>query len=619
MEKDLDRLLTLAAPYLDSVNDEDKAVIAHGLEQIQALYDRKPVMDSDNYRNLLLSYAGSMKTVIVKAADILETLRQGENIEAAKEAAYIYAPLVHQVGLYNLKRELEDYSLKYLEHDAYYLIKDKLHESREHRNAYIEKFVKPVENALMKAGLHFHIKARTKSIHSIWQKMKKQQVGVEGIYDLFAIRVIIDAPLDREKFQCWQAYSIITDMYQPNTKRLRDWLSVPKSNGYESLHITVLGPEDKWVEVQIRTVRMDDIAENGIASHWRYKGLEGNSANDNNVYIFTPKGDLLRFPKGSTLLDFAYRIHTNIGNKCTGGKANGKNITIRYELCSGDEIAVITNNNQTPKKEWLKIATTTHARGKIRQSLNELESKESSFAKELIERRFKNRKIDLDESLMSKLIKKLGYKEVNKFYQDVADEKIDINELIEKYKNLDEVQHTVANSISADTFQLHKDKANVKGTVLDGNTSEDVLIIDQNLKDIDYKLAKCCKPIYGDDIFAFITATGGIKIHRKNCPNAKDMHERFGYRVLRAQWSGKGSSQYNITLRIIGNDDIGIVNNITSIISGEEKMMLRSINIDSHDGLFRGNLEVMLENTSRLEMLIKKLKNVKGVKQVSRL
>lgn len=612
-QQQLEELIALAMPYLVEVSEDDKTTISNGLRQIEELYQKSPATDSDNYRNLLFTYAGDIKTVIVKAVGVLKQLRESENKDAAREAAYLYAPLVHQLGLYNLKRELEDYSLKYLEHDAYYHIKDKLHETKTSRDAYIQKFVQPIEKALMEAGLRFHIKARTKSIHSIWQKMKKQKVGVDGIYDLFAIRIIIDAPLEKEKMMCWQAYSIVTDMYTPNTKRLRDWLSVPKSNGYESLHITVLGPDERWVEVQIRTERMDDVAENGIASHWSYKGLKGNSANDNNVYVFTPKGDLLKFPTGSTLLDFAFRIHSNVGNHCTGGIVNGKNVTIRYALHSGDEVEIVTSNTQTPKQEWLKIATTTHARGKIRQSLNELESKASDFAKELISRRFRNRKIELEETLMGRLVKKLGYKEVTMFYRDIADEKLDINDIIERYQELQNPEKKEVSVASASTFQLNKDMSGVS------QTSGDELVIDRNLKGIEYQLAKCCKPIYGDDIFAFVTATGGIKIHRKDCPNAKDMKERFGYRILRARWSGKGTSQYCITLRVIGNDDIGIVNNLTSVISGEEKMMLRSINIDSDDGLFRGNLEVMIEDTSRLETLLRKLRNIKGIKHVERI
>ncbi len=608
----LEKILQLAHPYLGNLNEEDVALIAQGLSRIDELYSKGEIIDNDNYRNLLLSYAGDIRTIIVKAASVLEVLSKGENKDAAREAAYLYAPLVHQLGLYNLKRELEDYSIKYLEPDAYNHIKEKLHESKKSRDAYICEFVQPIEKALMDVGLRFRIKARTKSIHSIWQKMKKQHVGVDGIYDLFAIRIIIDAPLAREKMTCWQAYSIVTDMYQPNTKRLRDWLSMPKSNGYESLHITVLGPKKRWVEVQIRTERMDDVAENGIASHWSYKGLHGNSANDNNVYVFTPKGDLLKFPAESTLLDFAFRIHSNIGSHCTGGIVNGKNVTIRYQLHSGDCVEIITSNNQTPKHDWLKIARTAHAKSKIRQVLNELETKASAFAKELILRRFRNRKIELEEPLFAKLIKKLGYKETSRFYRDVSDEILDINNIIEDYLALQQPEQKEASVVSASTFQLNKSKF---GTTI----NNDELVIDRNLTGIDYQLAKCCKPIYGDDIFAFVTASGGIKIHRKDCPNAKDMHQRFGYRILKARWSGKGTSQYSIVIRVIGHDDIGIVNNLTSIISGEEKMMLRSINIDSDDGLFRGNLEVIVEDISRLETLLRKIRNVKGIKQVERI
>jgi len=629
------------------------ARILHGLNRIQQLYQKNPVVESENFRNLLLSFAEDMRVILIMIADrvnLMRQIRDTQNTEAkmevSQEAAYLYAPLAHKLGLYKLKSELEDLSLKYMEHDAYYMIREKLNATKAARDAYIEAFIKPVEEKVKAAGINCHIKGRTKSIHSIWQKMKKQKCGFEGIYDLFAIRIIIDCPEDKEKMQCWQAYSIVTDMYQPNPKRLRDWLSVPKSNGYESLHITVLGPEQKWVEVQIRTERMDEIAERGVAAHWRYKGVKGETGLDewltgirnmlehadgleamdqfkmdlyeDEVFVFSPRGDLHKFPMGATVLDFAYHIHSNLGNQCTGGRINGKVVPIRYQLKSGDQVEILTSANQKPRQEWLSIVKSSRAKQKIRLALKETRQRDGLFAKEMLERKFKNRKIEQDEATMFHVIKKLGFKEVSDFYKSLAEGVIDVNTVIEKYIDIKESEKTITGdnlARSAAEFELE----NSKFSNLNSNLADDTLVIDRNLKGLDYQLARCCHPIYGDPIFGFVTINGGIKIHRQDCPNAPELRRRYGYRVVKARWSGKGASQYSITLRVIGNDDIGIVNNLTSIISKDERLVLRSINIDSHDGLFSGNLVVMLEDTSRLEQLIKKLRTVKGVKQVERI
>ena len=620
------------------------AQIIHGLVRIHELYTKTPVIESENFRNLLLSFAEDMRVILIMITDrvnLMRQIRDTDNTEAklrvAEEASYLYAPLAHKLGLYKLKSELEDLSLKYLEHDAYYMIKDKLNATKRSRDAYIEKFITPIDEKLKQMGIKCHIKGRTKSIHSIWQKMKKQQCGFEGIYDLFAIRIIIDSPYDQEKMLCWQTYSLITDMYQPNPKRLRDWLSVPKSNGYESLHITVLGPEQKWVEVQIRTERMDEIAERGLAAHWRYKGIKGESGLDewlNNirtalensddmqlmdqfkmdlyedeVFVFTPKGDLLKFPKGATVLDFAYHIHSGVGNKCVGGKINGRNVPIREPLRSGDTVEILTQNNQTPKRDWLNIVQTSRGKAKVRQALKETQVKDGLFAKEILERRFKNRKVDVEESIMSHLIKRMGFKETSDFYKQIVDNKLDANDVVDRYieerdRELNQKMAGVVRSAEEFSFDAQSGQAVSYNNI--GN--DDELVIDQNLKGVDYSLAQCCHPIYGDPIFGFVTVSGGIKIHCQNCPNAPELRKRFGYRIVKARWSGKGQSQYNITLRIVGNDDLGIVNNITSIISKEEKIVMKSINIDSHDGLFSGNLNVLVDDTSKLESLLKKLR-----------
>ena len=624
--------------------------ILHGLQRIQELYKKNPAVESENFRNLLLSFAEDMRVILIMIADrvnLMRQIRDTTNVDAqrevSQEAAYLYAPLAHKLGLYKLKSELEDLSLKYLEHDAYYHIKEKLNATKAARDAYIERFIKPVNEKLTAAGLKFHMKGRTKSIHSIWQKMKKQHCAFEGVYDLFAIRIIIDCPPEEEKQQCWKTFAIITDMYTSNPKRMRDWLSVPKSNGYESLHITVRGPEDKWVEVQIRTERMDEVAERGVAAHWRYKGVKADGGGmdewlngirqmlentsgmeamddfrmdlyDDEIYVFTPRGDLLKFPKGATVLDMAYHIHSKVGSQCTGARINGRVVTFRQELHSGDQIEILTSSTQRPKQEWLNIVKTSRAKAKIRLAIKETQQKEALLVKEMLERKFKNRKIDLEESVMMRSMKKLGYKEASDFYRDLANETLDVSTVIDKYLELQQADKaTGTEAHSAEEFVL-EDRLS---PTLPQN--DDVLVIGKDLKGVDYQLAHCCNPIYGDNVFGFVTVSGGIKIHRTDCPNAPELRRRFGYRIVKAKWSGKGASQYQITLRIIGNDDLGIVNNLTSIISKDEKLVLRSINIDSHDGLFRGNLVVMMSDTARLETLIKKLRTVKGVKQVERI
>ena len=631
---------------------EDVAGIIRGLVKINELYEKNPTIESENFRNLLLSFAEDMRVILIMIADRVNIMRQikdNPNEEArqevSNEAAYLYAPLAHKLGLYKLKSELEDLSLKYTQHDVYYHIKDKLNATKAARNRYIDAFIEPVKRKLEESGLKFHIKGRTKSIHSIYQKMKKQGCPFEGVYDLFAIRIILDSPLDKEKQECWQVYSIVTDMYLPNPKRLRDWLSVPKSNGYESLHITVMGPEGKWVEVQIRTERMDEIAEKGLAAHWRYKGIKGETGLDewlnsiretlenadgdtetidqfkldlykDEVFVFSPKGDLYKLPQGATVLDFAFAIHSNLGCRCVGAKVNGRNVQLRHTLNSGDQVEIMTSATQTPKRDWLNFVTTSKARTKIRQALKELVARQTEFARETLERKFKNRKIDYDEAILMRLIKKSGFKTVTDFYQSIANETTDVNTLIDRYVEMqrrETEQHEDVTYRSAEGFnmqQAQEEKNPYK---------DDVLVIDQHLKGIDFKLARCCNPIYGDEVFGFVTISGGIKIHRSDCPNAPELKARFPYRIVRARWAGKSQGkQYPITLRIVGHDDIGIVTNITSIINKEDNILLRSISIDSNDGLFSGMLTVMIDDTAKLEALIRKLKTVKGVKQVSR-
>lgn len=621
--------------------------LVKGLIKTGELDDKQVAIGSEYFKNLLLVFADDIRVIFIIIADCLCVMRMVNNHPDAdyrnrltQEASNLYAPLAHKLGLYKIKSELEDLALKYSDRETYNLIAHELNATKQYRDEYIASFIAPVKAELEKANLKFEIKGRTKSIYSIWNKMKKQQIGVGGIYDLFAVRIILETEGADEKSDCWKAFSVVTNMYPHNPRRMRDWLSNPKSNGYESLHATVVGPEKKWVEVQIRTRRMDEIAERGLAAHWRYKGIksEGNldtlmnsvrdileSDNDDplekikdfhmdiydkEVFVFSPKGDLYKFPDGSTVLDFAFHIHTKLGCACTGAHVNGKNQTIKYQLKSGDTVEILTSSSQRPKKEWLNIAHSAKARIKIKQALNEIENKSAELGKELLSRRMKNRKIEIDEPVLMRLIKKLGYKTVTAFYLQLGEEKIDVNDVIEHYLALVEKESQDEEQRSAGEYTL--DTAPITDNKLDE------LVIGGDIKGVDYRLARCCNPIFGDSIFGFVSSEGTIKIHRTDCPNATNMQERYPYRVINARWAGKMGSKYVVTLRVVGQDDIGIVTNISSVINKEKNVFLRSISIDSDDGLFQGHISVAIEDISSLNTLIKKLRTIKGVKDVQR-
>lgn len=627
----------------------DVAKIVDGLMKVSTLYSRHSLVGSENFRNLLLTFAEDIRVIILMIVDRLALMRainhhpnQKYVNDVAYEVSYLYAPLAHRLGLYGIKSEFEDMSLKYTNRDVYTQIAHKLNETKASRDTYIADFIRPIKEKLEKEGLKFEIKGRTKSISSIWNKMKKQKNDLENIYDLFAIRIILDVPPEREKSECWLAYSLVTDMYRPNPSRLKDWLSIPKSNGYESLHITVYGPESKWVEVQIRSKRMDVIAEKGLAAHWKYKGIKSENnldawmnnvrdileaaetgpmelmknmrmdVYDKEVFAFTPKGDLYRLPLGATLLDFAFGIHTNVGSQCTGGRVNGKNQKINYKLQSGDTVEIFTSAQQVPKRDWLNFVVTSKARNKIRVALKEQESRVAELGKELLQRRFKNRKIELEEAALSKVIKKMGSKTVTEFFTRIADESLDVNDVVETYLALTRTVDD-AERVSASEYTMQPAIAE------DSSAAEnDILVIGDNIKGLNYRLAKCCNPIYGDDVFGFISSEGVIKIHRCDCPNAENIRIKYPYRLIQTRWSGKLGSQFGATLRIVGNDDIGIVTNITSIINKEKNVTLRSITVDSNDGLFQGYIIVGVNDTTSLNQLIKKIQTVKGVKNVQR-
>ena len=631
---------------------DDVRSIIHGLKNVADLYKKQTTQRDENFSKLMMAFAENIRVIIIMIVDRLALMKainhhpnQKFVFDIASESLYLYAPLAHRLGLYKIKSELEDMSLKYTNRDLYTQIAHKLNESKQERDKYIAEFIAPIKKKLEDDGFKFEIKGRTKSIYSIWNKMRKQNAELKDIYDLFAIRIIIDTPLKNERSDCWKAFAIVTDMFKPNPSRLKDWISIPKSNGYESLHTTVTGPGQRWVEVQIRTQRMDEIAEKGLAAHFKYKGVKSEKSLDDwmanvrdlletsgkdtpeimkkmnmdvydkEVFIFTPKGDLFRLPLGATILDFAFAIHSKIGCTCIGGEVNGKTHKINYELKNGDTVEVLTSSTQQPKQQWLSIVTTSKAKNKIRQSLNEISNRSAEFAKELLQRRFKNRKIEIEEAILTKVIKRLGYKTATDFYNEISSEKLDIGQIVDSYVALkekeDETQQ-IASSRSAQEFVMQP-------PALSSSESSDVVIIGEGIKGINFKLSKCCMPIQGDDIMGFIASDGAIKIHKRGCPNARHLMNRYPYRTIKAAWCEiVGGNQFAVPLSIIGNDDIGIVNNITSLITKEKSVSLRSIAIDSNDGLFQGRLVVGVNDTVSLNNLIKKITAIKGVKDVRR-
>lgn len=629
----------------------DVAKLVHGLIKISQLYQKQAAVNDENFRKLLVTFAEDIRVVLIMILDRLGLMRCINNHKDEKfvhdislESRYLYAPLAHKLGLYQVKTELEDLSLKYLQRDVYNKIASYLNETKAMRDKYIEEFTAPIRQVLEREHIKCHVKGRTKSINSIWNKMKTKKVDFNHIYDLFAIRIIIDTLPQFEKRDCWYAYSLVVDIYQANPSRLRDWITMPKSNGYESLHGTFKGTDDKWVEVQIRTERMDEVAERGLAAHWRYKGvkadgggidrwmnnvrevLEDGSKNrmdlirnmhmnlyDEEVFVFTPRGDVFQFPKGATVLDFAFRIHSRVGCQCTGARVDGKNQKINYKLRSGDTVEILTSSTQVPRIDWLNFVTTTKARNKIKQAINEAQAKKADMGRELVQRRFKNRKINLDEATMSRFISKKGYKTITDFYVDIDEEKIDISTLVEDYLDfLAKQQDTGKQHETAQNFVLqHKVEDEDSG-------NEDILVIGNNVKGINYRLSRCCNPIYGDAIVGFIASDGAIKVHRRDCGNLKHLLAKYPYRIIRSQWSGKVGKQFAATLKVVGNDDIGIVSNITSLINKEGDTILRSVSINSNGGIFEGYLVIGINSLDNLDALIKKIKNLKGVKDVQR-
>jgi GTP diphosphokinase / guanosine-3',5'-bis(diphosphate) 3'-diphosphatase len=619
--------------------------ILNGFSRITGIDSMQSSFQAENFRKLLLSLADDIRVILIKLVERLEYMRnldmapESDRIPMASETYFLYAPLAHRLGFYNIKSEMEDLAVKYLEPEQYNYIECRLKQTTASRNKLIRDFSVPLKEKLEKQGFRFTIKSRTKSIHSIMLKMKKQGVDFDEVYDLFAVRIILDSDAANEKSDCWQVYSIVTDIYQPNPSRLRDWISVPKSNGYESLHTTVVGPRGKWVEVQIRSVRMDEIAEKGLAAHFKYKGikaeggldtwlskireiLESAEKEDNafmdqvrsglytdEVFVFTPKGDLRQLPAGATILDFAFDIHTAVGTSCVGGKVNGKNVTIRYVLQNGDHVSIIRSKNQKPKQDWLSFVVTTKAKTKIRQVLNEEKTKAAAEGKEALLRRMKNWKIPYGDLAIQKLLVHFNLKTAQDLYYNISSGKIELLHIKEVLQKGEEKEPAASVAPMPETEQKESFD----------NLYSDFLIIEDRVEGLDYKLAKCCNPVFGDSVFGFVTISEGIKIHRTGCPNAGNLISRYPYRVVAARWTkSRSSASFIAAIKITGVEDIGMVNKIADVIA-ENKAVVRNFNYKMDEGMFEGILNIMVTNHNVLYGVIRKIQAIKGVTKASRI
>lgn len=620
--------------------------ILEGMAKINAMGTDTVELHSENYRKLMLALAGDVRVILLKIADRLEVMRkldfndQAFRTKVSVETSFLYAPLAHRLGLYYINSELLDLCLKYQSPEAYEAVAHRLKETDRERANFVAEFVKPIQEKLNARGFSFEMKARTKSINSIWRKMQAQKVDFDEVMDLFAIRVILNSELQTEKSDCWQVYSVVTEEYQSNPKRMRDWITIPKSNGYESLHATVLGPQGKWVEIQIRTKRMDEIAEKGLAAHWKYKGGTGTSEMEkwlanvreilenpdlnvvdfiddfkmnvyaDEIFVFTPKGDLKKLSAGATLLDFAYEVHSGVGDRCVGGKVNGRNVTLRHKLQNGDQIEVDTANHQRPKMDWLDFVVTTKAKNRIRASLNEEVKRQAEIGKEVLLRKVKNWKIEFNDDSIRKLLKEYKFKLAQDLYYNIAIGKIDTLEIKEILVGKKE---ETAKQLIADILPREKVQE------LEFAGGDDYLVIDNNIKNVIYKLAPCCNPIFGDEIFGFVTISEGIKIHRTSCPNAPQMVERYPYRVIKAKWQDtKKKSSFQATIRISGTDEVGIVEQISHVLAKDIGVQMRSINIENNNGDFEGVLRVYVNGLDHLDFLMNKLRGINGVYSVSR-
>jgi GTP pyrophosphokinase len=623
---------------------EDIAQMVSGMNKISAINLEETKLESDNLRKFILLYSKDPRVTLIKLADRLEVMRaleffpKSKQEKKATETLLLYAPLAHQLGLYNIKSELEDLSLRYTEPEAYRFISNKLKISTGERQQFMDDFLQPVEKELKKRGLKYEIKSRTKSVYSIWRKMQVQKVDFEGVYDIFAIRIIIDAPADdriEEERVCWEAYASIDALYEVDTKRLRDWVSNPKASGYEALHSTVTTPQGKTVEVQIRTARMDMIAERGAAAHWKYKGVKSEdnlqswldhvrmllespnveykhyfpNFKSNEIFVFTPTGELRRLPMGASVLDFAFDIHSNIGLKCTGALVNGKNVSIKEKLATGDVVAITTAKNQKPAAAWVDYVITSKARSKIKQKLRDANIKMVTDGKELLERRLKNWKLELSDDMLAALVKHYKLKTISDFYAAIAEQQIDILDV----RNILTAEAPTPSDTSATIIAKSAKKPQK------ASSDADYLLIDEHLSGMGYKLAKCCNPIFGDDVFGFVTINEGVKIHRYSCPNAARLMDKYDYRVVKVKWrETSNATMFDAVIRITGNDESGMLNRINEVISSHS-MNIRSMNINNKDGEFDGRIQVLVQSTKQLDKLLYGLRELKGVRKVTRM
>jgi len=627
--------------------------IIDGLTKISGVFDYGSSQQAENFRKMLLTLSDDVRVILIKLADRLNNMRtlgsmpRNKQLKIASETMYLYAPLAHRLGLYAIKSELEDLYLKYTDTEAYKDIVKKINESRSYRNKFIKTFIQPIEEELTRQGFKFTIKGRPKSVYSIFSKMKKQGIPFEEVFDLFAIRIILDSALENEKADCWQVYSIVTDFYRPNPNRLRDWISTPRSNGYESLHTTVMSTTGQWVEVQIRTERMNDIAERGYAAHWKYKeketpgksgpGLDdwinqvrsmlesndgsaiefmddfrGNLFHDE-VFVFTPKGDLKVLPNGASALDFAFEIHTEVGAKCIGAKVNQRLVPISYKLKNGDQVEILTSNKQKPTEDWLQQVVSSRAKAKIKDALREEKRSATVDGREIVQRKLKSMKLDLTSELIEQLRAYFDLKTANEFYYRVGRGIIDPTS-IKSFKEFKEQQKNKSKVVEKvkDESTFTKEIKNLKGP------DHDQLLIGEDMDVVDYSLSKCCNPIPGDEVFGFVTINEGIKIHRTSCPNALELLSNHGNRVIKARWTSQKEIAFLAGLRIIGTDRVGLVNDVTKVISNELKVNMRSITIDSDAGIFEGTIKLYVNNSEHLEQLISNLNQVEGILKVSR-
>ena len=630
---------------------EEVVGIVSGLANISELQFNTHKEQASSFRDMIVAYSEDPRVILIKLADRLEVMRSIAIFPEAKrkkkswESMNLYAQIAHKLGLYNIKSELEDLALSQLEPEAYKHIVDKLAESEQERMAFIELFLEPIRKAMDNAGIKYHIKSRTKSVYSIWNKMRKQQVPFEGVYDIFALRVIIDCPKEQEKAQCWLVYSIVSDFYTPNTDRMRDWITIPKSNGYESLHTTVSAGDGKWVEIQIRTERMDDVAELGIAAHWRYKGVNQGAQTSEQwlqrlrelmdetkediaerfdakpasgeIFVFTPNGDIRKLPEGATVLDFAFDIHTNLGSTCSGGKVNGRAVPIREQLKNGDIVEIMTQKNQQPKADWLNFVVTTKARQRIKAFIREEQAKNAKLGREELERKLKNWKLtakSIDE-VVAYLCKYYKQRTGTALYELIATEKVDLStvkEVISRWLSGEADEERRAAEAAAERARRESQQPTKQ-------TSSDALIIDEDINNIVYKLAKCCNPIKGDDIFGFVTINTGITIHRCDCPNAKHIRKNYPYRIMEAKWREQAQGSFRVTIAITINDTAGVVNQITEVVSRDLKLNIRTINLSSRgDGTGVGTISVEVPSTSVVDMLLHAIMRIKGVQRAVR-